>query len=981
MKARVSLLMGLMAACGLVQADTYYWLGLKTTAQMGSWYSGYAYRCADNWRHQETGKCDGWPVNGDTVVFDTSVTNTASHALGNEFGEYGWGELVYASSHATGDGDIGLLTGGRGVRFTRASVGQILWQSQLKVFGAGEVVLDIPAGSAIDCTGNIKPAPGQEGNRSTLVKRGCGGFVAFTEGGWRTNGRNFTISGVRLEEGIFGVTAARNATDTGTEDGNSIYKDIDFTFAGGSNEVLRIGTAFYSYAHEGDGAMGYSWYLRDSGLYETPNAVNMPHSIESAGGCRLGFFGTPKVNPMRFTGTLELGAGLVWAPGASDYVFELAHGYSSSTGDVVVKNGTLKVVDGARLPNVSSIQVSGSGAVFEVGETGGLFYPKAMLELSDGGRVRVPSGATMYVRQARAGGGDLAAGTVLVGGTSEWVLGTGRVYVMGAADLGAGTTVAWSDQGNPDAWAHTLANWPGQAALPDLAAGTTYVQAQAGASAFSAQTAASVKGFDLSAVSAFQIGSPAGVNLGIGSRGIMGCSGTYHIAADTLLTADQTWQFEPGAEVYLDRAIGVRGASALTVLGSNATYRVYEGIGSRGFVWNIDNTAKVRFPMAVTVDADIHVFNPVAGAQKPVGETKFLNPIGNVTFNGRVSVDWNAAGLFTVDPGSHVTFNEEVQVDARPFRYEASRDTVTRFNKRLLINDSPGLFLPGNAVLELNVRGNCLGYSSPWSYAMGTLRLLVPYALEDRPVPPGLFRNRQGETLQNSTMSLGALGMDGTAVLDLCGNDQSLRYLWGKGGTITSATDALLTVRPKDDWTDTTNLGPRKDKIAWTGGVGLRYEAAVANWPHFMYTASSTTGRLEVASGRLVFLKGGGAADPYNINMEGYAAADRPDTPSSWRNCSRVTVSGGRLELEHGEVFGDDTEVSVEGMSGKIKLDAGVVQRVKALYIDGVQQRRGFWGSSQSPASRQYQNDALFVGAGLLRVLTGAGGGIAIVIR
>ena len=970
-------LVGMMMACAFVHADTYYWLGLKTAQEAGrTGYSGYAYRCKDNWYHLESGLCDSWPQDGDTMAVSDVATNWVANAVpsrgfGNEFGEYGLGELVYERAHSTGSGDVGLLAGGRGTRFGAQFRGAIWWNSQMKVFGAGDVIVDVPDGSSIDSNLSIKPAPGQESNSSVFVKRGPGRFTAFSDGGWASNARRF-INGLRLEGGTFAINAACNATDTGTENGNSIYQNIDLTFAGGSNEVLRIGTDFYTLDHVGAGAQGYSWHLRDSALYETPCAVNMPHRIESAGRCRLGFFGTPKTNPMRFTGTFELSAGLLWSPDSSDKVFELAYGASSTTGDVVVKNGTVKVTDGARLVGLSAITVDGAGAVFEVGETGGTLYPRATLELSSGGRVRVPAGMTMQVLSARVGGNDLAAGTILRGGESEWVLGAGSVYVIGEDNTGTYETAAWDTTGKPDTLANSLANWPGRTVLPDLSGGTTYVEARSGSTGFTVPQDMKFMGFDLTGVSEFQLLSQSSTSLGIGSRGITGSNGRYQVTADMTLTADQRWHFDNQADVSLYRPLQVRGASSLALTGTDVTYRVSGDLGPRGFRVDIDNSSKVRFPENVTINADVHVFNPEVGKTAPRDNSRFLNPIGNVTFNGRVTFEWNTAGFVTVDPGAYVTFNEDVVAHGRPFKYETASGTTTRFNKRLLVLHRTMFWTPASTI-ELNARGNCLGYAASWSaesFSRGTIRLLVPYALEDRAVTPGLFKSMYGQVVMASTMSMGVLAMNGTATLDMCGNDQSLRTFVGRGGEIVSASDAMMTLRPVDDW-DGASLDPRKDKTSWGGGVGLRYEAGVENWPHFMYKASSTTGRLEVARGRLVFLRAGGSSDPYNIAMEGYSPADRPDSPASWRNCSSVTLSGGSLELEHGEVFGDMTDVYVEGTGGKIKLDAGVVQCVRSLYVDGVLQKRGRWGSSSSPVDRKHQNDALFTGSGVLRVLSG----------
>ena len=63
---------------------------------------------------------------------------------------------------------------------------------------------------------------------------------------------------------------------------------------------------------------------------------------------------------------------------------------------------------------------------------------------------------------------------------------------------------------------------------------------------------------------------------------------------------------------------------------------------------------------------------------------------------------------------------------------------------------------------------------------------------------------------------------------------------------------------------------------------------------------------------------------------------------------------------------------------GKIKIADGVRQRVFALEIDGVDQRRGTYGATGSGA--QHVNDTLFAGGGTLSVV-GDGMGMVIMFR
>ena len=55
-----------------------------------------------------------------------------------------------------------------------------------------------------------------------------------------------------------------------------------------------------------------------------------------------------------------------------------------------------------------------------------------------------------------------------------------------------------------------------------------------------------------------------------------------------------------------------------------------------------------------------------------------------------------------------------------------------------------------------------------------------------------------------------------------------------------------------------------------------------------------------------------------------------------------MRVSGGVLELRHGKVFSQETEVELAG-TGVIELPAGVVQRVGGLTLDGVRKPSGVY--------------------------------------
>ena len=83
----------------------------------------------------------------------------------------------------------------------------------------------------------------------------------------------------------------------------------------------------------------------------------------------------------------------------------------------------------------------------------------------------------------------------------------------------------------------------------------------------------------------------------------------------------------------------------------------------------------------------------------------------------------------------------------------------------------------------------------------------------------------------------------------------------------------------------------------------------------------------------------------------------------SWPNASKVSALNGTLCLSHAGAVGASTDVYVTD-SGMISIPEGVTVRVRDLYIGGVKQAHGTWGST-SPA---YYQDGHFTGGGVLAV-------------
>ena len=99
-------------------------------------------------------------------------------------------------------------------------------------------------------------------------------------------------------------------------------------------------------------------------------------------------------------------------------------------------------------------------------------------------------------------------------------------------------------------------------------------------------------------------------------------------------------------------------------------------------------------------------------------------------------------------------------------------------------------------------------------------------------------------------------------------------------------------------------------------------------------------------------------------------------------NSTNVTVcgdAGGALALMNDTAIANNAVLHITSGSGKVNVAAGVNATVRALYIDGVLQFQGTWGSSTSPANMR--DDAHFSGEGMITVSEGSIVGTIILIR
>ena len=947
-------------------ADTWYWTGLidepiPNQTSTSTW--GRNANNAGNWTNLVT-HTTGVPQEGDTIVYSSDYAVNSyvgfSPIISRKLAEI----RCEKGSFDFRQSNLKLMDGGR-VVFEEAAVSKS-WTGGLVLNGTGTV--DVKNSSV---TFAIQKS--FEGSTSTLIKEGPGMFRVCEDGGVGTT-RKYLVPTTSLRGGSVAINIGTCWPLTSGAELRFDSNDGDIRYVLGS------------VASKYNDPEKYGVVIPNGALVESVAVSNTSHGVSSSVGNKLWFTGTPKVADMVFTGTFYGSAGLVWLPDDPGYTFTFKKAVHETTGEIAVSNGTVRVTDGASFPHISLVTVRGANARFEVTATAVAKMPAAMLAISDGGKVNVAGGVHLDIASAKVNGAAVADGLYCRTGSAiaaqaDWVDGDGIVCV-GSAPGAAQTTANWTGDGT-GTLSGTAANWSG--GVPTLTDGGTFVNVQGGAG-FTAADDLWLKGFDLKGSAAFTLAAVAGKDFWLGSGGILGGTGTYTINAPLTFTTEQHWNFKNGATVNFNVPLDAFGASELFVNGTTAVYNVNSSLGPKGFQVHFEHKSTVNIAAGVTNNADIRIWNdqtdPNAGDYYWSNGT-YKKPIvfkgGAPTVMNGFLHNTSTEHTVTFEPNANVTFNAGF-LGRNTTTLNVGAGARVRFNKPFLNRNGFYANFDATGVFEMNAEGNCFGYANPWSsvFSKGTVKLLVPYALKDFHVPDGTFEYKG---VPKTDAEAGRFEIAGSAVLDFCGNDQSLKCLAARGGTITSETDAVLTLNANNNWTAALGPTSRVDKATWTGGVGLVYNGKDANWPRFMMNVSSTTGRLEVVQGRLVFPKASGDKLLLTYGSEAVGYYPRPSKDASWTNCCEVTVRGGTLELEHKNTFGRQVAVKfvkTGNAYGKINLAEGVSEKVYSLEIDGEDQRRGTYGATGSGA--QHVNDTLFAGGGVLSVV-GDGLGMTIIFK
>lgn len=721
----------------------------------------------------------------------------------------------------------------------------------------------------------------------------------------------------------------------------------------------------------------WNWGIRDGAIEESSAVSNTAHGFTSEDGVEaqaLTLCGTPTVNPMRFTGSFYRRAGLVWNPEAADAAFVFAKAVSHTTGELLVSNGIVRLVEGATFSRLSRLDVA-AGAQFVVEAGAGSGFMAQEAALAAGSRVVVGKDVFLTFNRATFNGVALAPGPHTKETAGDWLSGDGLVYVASNTGTPVTPSAATWTGGGTDTLLTTDANWEGDAAPDFQTGGLTATFAGGERATFAANGFVRFAGLVFTRAFTLDRTADATGRVLLGAGGVQTPDAddarTYEIAWPLAAVAPQTWYAAPNATLRwtaplsgfsaLDRILvdgpGTQEFGAANTFPNDMTLTNgivrFAGDGAMGEAAGTTDVdlrrVRLRFGGGVNTRSLVY-FRGDGGEVVPY--TVAVEAGTTNRFEGRVAhkaVNGNYATLkVTLGKDAELVFAGETSLNYVNFHTADNAPAhLVVTNTPLTVNDRLNFYSAALTVDLWTAQNRVSGNTSFWQ--SGRVYTRVPYALD--------------ATAYNGNVTRVQLQGD-AFTLDLCGNDQALGVLHGVAGTVTSDAPALLHlaqnhIPPNYDngWLTVPYVGIT-NKVAFTGqaGISLDADARYADtFPHVLTVASCSSGTVQVTRGRLTL-----------------AAPD-----GAWTNAAAAVVKGGTLVFEHGGAIGRQTDVFIEG-GGVLELAAGVVQTCRDLFFDGVRQPTGTWGSSTSGARRK--NDERFAGTGVLNVLSD-GKGLTLILR
>ena len=611
---------------------------------------------------------------------------------------------------------------------------------------------------------------------------------------------------------------------------------------------------------------------------------------------------------------------------------------ATTTGDIIVSNGTLRVAAPGCLGNAANVTVAGGTLSLQsaatIDDAANLFItPGAHVEIADGVTEVVETLFINGVQQVRGSWGTTASGATHTDDTL--FMGTGKIYVIADPPFTAADAV-W-DAGGADTFASTAANWTDDV-VPAFD-GTTRAYFGNGGTAALFNTAARLYGITFNATNDFTVDSGTGT-LAIGAGGITAAipdttSRTYTLAGEAFLSYNQTWtvttnltgkttlQVSAAIHDEMDLAsfdITKKGLGNLLLSGNNS----YNGI-----TYLNEGT--------LTIAHD----NALGRTNGPtlIADGAWIEMKDGITVNEPLSLPGDASTRWS--GGLRVTGGSNVW---------AGKITSSPANSRIVCNagslDITGgitggqMCLGGNGGSYLRVSGAPINTPDKPLFAHTSIPIILAMtnnAWTSLLINGNFVRTDLDNVLPPSSgLMIEAANKTG---IDLNGHNQAIQKLEAphKDGTTTilcSPTPATLTVNQTADTAFFASI---------TGAVTL----------------------VKNGSGRLTLARACTTSGDFVVSNGTLAVSE---TGALGENSTNIWVAGGTLSLSNSAAISDQASLFIaDGGSAKVELAAGVNESVGYLYFGDKMQRAGTY-SATAGAGVQHVDVEHFAGSGILRV-------------
>jgi len=387
---------------------------------------------AANWKDVE-GNTNAVPRDGD--IINAKKKKDSQKATNDLTGLKPYRVNVGGGFHFVQGNEITFVEGSYGIH----NEGYMYYNQPIAVEGTN-VTMDSTSFLVFGLGSGNKIITSANGEPCGIVKTGSGSAGHQPPASGNVTWTGFKYITVKEGAWCFNVNGGANAAERA---GNVYPENVEFTFA-------KAGTMLM---------VGGNLTIRGLTLHETGTAVGANHTICQQGGDQYGTIvmaGTPSLDKQVFTGTVTGKTGFMWAPADSTKEFEFKGGVSGNTGKLGVRNGTLRLTDGATFTALSELEVSGgANSAFVVADTPSKTFKAAKLTIGTGAEsVSFPAGMTLAVETMTVAEVRMAAGTYTRANTT-WLTGDGTVTVAGVV---TGQTMVWSGQGGDGLWSNAN-NW------------------------------------------------------------------------------------------------------------------------------------------------------------------------------------------------------------------------------------------------------------------------------------------------------------------------------------------------------------------------------------------------------------------------------------------------------------------------------------------------------------------------------------------